>query len=128
MMQLLQNLLKLQTLEFGPRGKDVEAQRVELRSQIPQQILSHYERLTARGKKGIALVVNNVCTSCHMGVPIGKISVLMRGEDLQLCDSCGRYLCLPDPAAAAAPEPQAAEKPAKPARKAAKRKSLATVA
>jgi len=27
-----------------------------------------------------------------MRQPLGTITVLMRGEDLQLCDSCGRYL------------------------------------
>jgi hypothetical protein len=33
-----------------------------------------------------------------MHVPIGQITVLMRGEDIQLCETCGRYLYLPDPA------------------------------
>ena len=29
--------------------------------------------------------------------------MLMRGEDVQLCDSCGRYLYLPDPAESRVP-------------------------
>ena len=63
-----------------------------------QPIIGHYDRLRVRGKKGVALVRNQVCTGCHMHVPIGQITVLMRGEDVQLCESCGRYLYLPDAA------------------------------
>jgi hypothetical protein len=57
-----------------------------------------------------------------MKQPIGTINTLMQGQDIQLCDTCGRYLCLPDPeetqpqpVAEAAPKPaKAAKQPAKP--------------
>jgi isochorismate synthase EntC len=29
-----------------------------------------------------------------MRLPVAVINTLMRGEDIQLCDSCGRYLYL----------------------------------
>jgi predicted nucleic acid-binding Zn-ribbon protein len=113
---ILQNLIKLQTLEFDEKtNRTSEAQAAELRATIPQQIIGHYDRLRIRGKKGVALVRNQVCTGCHMHVPIGQITVLMRGEDVQLCESCGRYLYLPEPAEveAASPEPpKAAQKKA----------------
>jgi hypothetical protein len=97
MNSILQNLLKLQALDFGEvTAKNAEAQAAELRGNIPPVIVGHYERLRVRGKKGIALVRNQVCTGCHMHVPIGQITMLMRGEDVQLCESCGRYLYLPD--------------------------------
>ena len=103
MNSILQNLLKLQALDFGETtAKNVEAQTAELRGNIPQPIIGHYERLRVRGKKGIAVVRNQVCTGCHMHVPIGQINMLMRDEDVQLCESCGRYLYLPDPAETAA--------------------------
>ena len=66
-----------------------------MRGKIPPQILAHYDRLVARGKKGVALVRNQVCTGCHMRVPIGVIMTLKHDEDIQLCESCGRYLYLP---------------------------------
>src|ERR1039457_6715676 len=95
MNSILQNLLKLQALDFGETtAKNVEAQTAELRGNIPQPIIGHYERLRVRGKKGIAVVRNQVCTGCHMHVPIGQINMLMRDEDVQLCESCGRYLYL----------------------------------
>jgi predicted nucleic acid-binding Zn-ribbon protein len=134
MNNVLQNLLKLQALEFGEAAtKSVEAQAAELRGNIPLPILGHYDRLRVRGKKGVAVVRNQVCTGCHMHVPIGQITVLMRGEDVQLCESCGRYLYLPNPAEAEflnrveAAKPvakSAAKAPAKPR----KRRALAPVA
>ncbi len=134
----LQNLLKLQTLEFGEvTGKSVESQVAELRGLIPQPIIAHYDRLRVRGKKGLAAVRNQVCTGCHMHVPIGQITVLMRSEDIQLCESCGRYLYLPDPVDAAPVEEPAAAKPAakaaaktapKPVGRPRKRKALAPAA
>jgi predicted nucleic acid-binding Zn-ribbon protein len=137
MNSILQNLLKLQALEFGETAdKSVEAQTAELRGSIPQPIIGHYERLRVRGKKGVAMVRNQVCTGCHMHVPIGQITVLMRGEDVQLCESCGRYLYLPDPAEtealAVAEAAKSAAKTAKPVKKAQakprKRRALAPAA
>lgn len=128
MIPAIQSLLKLQALELGEEtGKGVEAEIAELRGQVPPPILGHYDRLRVRGKKGVAVVRNQVCTGCHMQQPIGKITILMRDEDIQLCDTCGRYLYLPDRAESEFVEPIAAAKPVepaveKPARKPRKRK------
>ncbi len=96
MNEVLENLLELQTLEFGTKETAETAARVaELRGKVPSQILGHYERLRVRGKKGLALVQNQVCTGCHMRVPLGAIMTLKHADDIQLCDYCGRYLYLP---------------------------------
>ena len=134
MNSVLQDLMKLQALDFGPPlDKKSEAQAADFRGKIPQPIIGHYERLRARGKKGVAVVRNQVCTGCHMHVPIGQITVLMRGEDIQLCETCGRYLYLPDAAeteflarleAAKPVAKPAAKTPAKPR----KRRAVAAVA
>jgi len=93
----MQNLLKLQALEFDAKqGEDAETTVAELRGKIPPQILGHYDRLRVRGKKGLVPVVNQVCTGCHMRVPLAVIMTLKHQQDLQLCDNCGRYLYLPD--------------------------------
>lgn len=106
----IQTLLKLQSIEFGD-VKGSEKQIAELRAAIPEPILGHYDRLRARDKKGVAMVRNQVCAGCHMRLPIGVITVLMQDRDIQLCDSCGRYLYLELVAAPA--EPVAAVKPVK---------------
>jgi predicted nucleic acid-binding Zn-ribbon protein len=122
---ILEKMLKLQAFEFGEIAGNHDAEAAELRSQIPQPFLGHYDRLRARDKKGVSLVRNQVCTGCHMRLPIGTITLLMRGGDIQLCDSCGRYLLLAEEVEGPAPA-AAAEKPAeKPARKPRKRKPVA---
>jgi len=111
MNELLQNLIKLQSLEFREiKEKNADTTIAELRGKIPPQILGHYDRLLAKGKKGVAAVRNQVCTGCHMRVPIGVVTTLMHDTDIQLCESCGRYLYLadstqPTPAGTAKPKP-----------------------
>ncbi len=118
MNELLQNLLKLQSLEFGETAeKNAAAVIADLRAKIPLQILGHYDRLRARDKKGLAAVRNQVCTACHMQVPLGVVATIMHGTDIQLCGNCGRYLYLPEPepaptkAAATPAVPQSRTKP-----------------
>ena len=114
MNSVLHDLLRLQSLEFDETSeKNADAVVADLRGRIPQPILGHYDRLRVRGKKGVAVVRNQVCAGCHMHVPIGQITVLMRAEDIQLCETCGRYLYLPNPAEAEVPAPAEAAKPAK---------------
>ena len=110
MKELLQNLVRLQTIELDG-VRETEANIAELRAKIPAPILGHYDRLIARGKKGIVAVQNQVCRGCNMRLPIGVIMTLMSSNDIQLCDSCGRYLYLPEPVAeAAAPDAEPKKK------------------
>ncbi len=118
MKALLQNLVTIQSLEFGVvKDKNAEASLAELRAKIPSQILGHYDRLVARGKKGVAALHGQVCSGCHMQVPLGVVMTLRRGDDIQLCESCGRYLYLPPAEPVVAPEPVVSPKPARKPRK-----------
>ena len=97
MKNIIENLLALQTFELsGTTGGKTEKQRAELRAKIPAPILGHYDRLRARGKKGVTVIRNQVCSGCHVGVPRNTVLTLMQGADIQLCESCGCYLCLPE--------------------------------
>ena len=114
MNELLQSLVKLQAIEFEETTeKSAGATIAELRGKIPPQILGHYDRLVARGKKGVTAVRGENCSSCHIRVPIGAIMTLKRGEDIQLCENCGRYLFLPETPEAAPAPPAAPVKRAK---------------
>lgn len=115
----IQNLLKLQSIEFG-EDKGTPKQITDLRATIPEPILGHYDRLRARDKKGVAVVRNQVCSGCHMRLPIGVITTLMQDRDIQLCDSCGRYLYLE--------QIEAPVEPVVPAKPAKKRRSKAVPA
>jgi len=127
MNEIIRNLVKLQALEFGEiSSKSLASQLAELRTLIPQAILGHYDRLAVRGKKALAVVRNQVCSGCHMRLPIGTINTMLQGHDLQLCDTCGRYLYLPEPAEGQTSEIVVAAA-AKPASKPRKGKALANV-
>jgi predicted nucleic acid-binding Zn-ribbon protein len=92
MNELMQNLFELQSLEFEtPLQPDSERRITGLRAKIPNPVLSHYDRLADKGKKGVAILRNQVCTGCHMNVPVGVALDLKRGEDVCLCANCGRY-------------------------------------
>lgn len=96
MNEIMQNLFELQSLEFDATIQPGTEERIaELRARIPQPILSHYDRLGDRGKKGVALLRHQTCTGCHMRVPLGVVLELKRGEDVRLCDNCQRYLFIP---------------------------------
>lgn len=116
MKTLIEILLKLQTLEFDETaGAGREKRIAELRTKIPAQVLGHYDRLVARGKKGVAAVRNQVCTGCHMHVPRAVILTLMHDDDIQLCECCGRYLYLAEPMEAQK-TPGHEKKPGRPAK------------
>ena len=66
-----------------------------IRKTIPGIVLTHYDRLLAHGKKGVAIVRNGVCTECHLRVAIGALADLAHESDIQVCGNCGRYLFLP---------------------------------
>src|SRR4051794_29978791 len=116
MNDILTALVALQDLEFGTKklAPAKQAAADELRKKIPAPILGHYERLMERGKKGVAIVKNGVCTGCYMRLATGAMGMLLRRGDVQLCDTCGRYLYLPE-------EPTVAPEPV-PVKPAAKRK------
>jgi predicted nucleic acid-binding Zn-ribbon protein len=106
MNELLQNLIKLQAIEFEETTEKHAGTTIAgLRGKIPPQILGHYDRLVAQGKKGVTAIRGEVCASCHIRVPIGAIMTLKHGEDIQLCENCGRYLFLPDTAETETPPP-----------------------
>lgn len=104
MKNLIENLLKLQTIEFGgAAGAETKKTRADLRARIPVPILVHYDRLMARGKKGVAVIKGQTCGECHVQVPRNTVLILMNGTDIQLCGNCGRYLCLPEHVTPATP-------------------------
>ena len=117
-MKLLQRLLELQDLELGPKAETPEARRSSdaLRQEIPAPILGHYDRLMARGKKGVALVRHGVCSGCQMKIASGPYAALLRNDDIAMCDNCARYLLLAtEDSIAPAPPPSAPAPAPKPA-------------
>lgn len=114
-MKIIERLFELQELEMGSHAANPESRRLieTIRKEIPGPVLGHYDRLIARGKKGVALVQRGVCSGCRMKLASGVCGALLRDEDIAMCDSCARYLLLvPDLVGA----DEVAPAPAKPKR------------
>lgn len=90
-----------------------------LRAKVPPTVLGHHDRMRVRGKRSLAEVRNGVCAGCHTSVAVGTVNILRRGEDIQLCGNCGRYLFISPETAAQESAAAAAEqeKPKKPRKK-----------
>jgi predicted nucleic acid-binding Zn-ribbon protein len=115
MIKIMQHLLALQALELGTKPLTLaqEAQIVKLREQVPLAILTHFTRLIARGKKGVAITRAGVCSECHLRVTPGTLASLAYTTEIHYCDNCGRYLYLPENGPlgpAASPPPKALRK------------------
>lgn len=110
-MKQIELLKELQDIEFLARKTAEEkARAAELRQTIPAPLLGHYDRLAARGKKGVAVVLRTptggVCGGCRMRLPTGVYAKLLRDDDIAMCDNCARYLLLAPEEAAPAPAPE----------------------
>jgi predicted nucleic acid-binding Zn-ribbon protein len=95
MKNVIEPLFELQALEQQSSDPEQDAVIQRLRKKVPPQILAHYDRLRARGKRGVAVVRNGVCAECHMRLSSGTYATLRRFEDILICDSCGRSVHLP---------------------------------
>jgi hypothetical protein len=98
MRKIMEQLLAMQNLQFDPRSRSFEskAQVEKLRENVPAPILVRYDRLVLRGKKGVAIARNGVCSECHLRITGGRLITLVYSDEVQVCDNCGRYLYLPE--------------------------------
>jgi len=92
MNKIVENLLLLNNLELG--GQKDSAECKALRLKVPAPELKQYDRLRTRGKKGVALVQNGVCTACHIRMPMAKINSLIQCTGSLTCDNCGCFIFL----------------------------------
>ena len=93
MKDIIANLVTLQEIQFS--GKKLPQPEIDaLRKSVPDPVLGHYDRLVARGKKGVAPVQNGICKGCQIQIPIGLVNSLIVGASISTCGNCGRYLCL----------------------------------
>jgi predicted nucleic acid-binding Zn-ribbon protein len=113
MNETMRNLFELQTLEFDETIQSkTETRIVSLRAKIPKSVLAHYDRLGDSGKKGVALLLHQVCTGCHLSVPLHVVMELKHGEAVRLCENCRRYLYLQEEPADVVPAlPKTTAKP-----------------
>jgi predicted nucleic acid-binding Zn-ribbon protein len=87
----------------------IEAEQEELKKSVPANFLEPFLKV-ARGRKGLALVAvrDELCGGCHVRVMPKLIQEVRRSIGLIACDSCKRYLYVPDDFPAPPPDTPAA--------------------
>lgn len=56
--------------------------------------LEKYKAIKQHVTPPMAMLVNNQCSGCFMGLPLGTLRDLKAGERVVTCDNCGRILCV----------------------------------
>ena len=56
--------------------------------------LERYKGIKQHVTPPMAMLVNNQCSGCFMGLPLGTLRDLKAGERTVTCDNCGRILCV----------------------------------
>ena len=75
------------------RAERLQGERAELVAQVPGEYLTPYERLRKRGGgRAMAACRNFVCDACRMSLTANTVNLLMAGDKLIFCHSCGRIL------------------------------------
>ncbi len=69
---------------------------IENRRQIPPFALSHFDRLEASGKSGLAEVSNKKCSACGANVADDEIDYLLKNKNIGVCDNCFAFIYMPD--------------------------------
>jgi predicted nucleic acid-binding Zn-ribbon protein len=80
------------------KQRNLATERQGLVQGINKRLLGTYERMRESRLKSSAVVpvVNGVCQGCYMVVTKSVVMELRRGEELILCEHCGRILFLMD--------------------------------
>jgi len=79
------------------RIAQLEAERDEARSQVNPVVLAAYERLLTRTRsRPLAPVKQRICQGCFTRITKQTENLLMRGQEVAYCHSCGRMLMLGD--------------------------------
>lgn len=93
MKQTLELLRQLQELDHPSKTKSAPDLVAALRKRLPAPVLAHYDRCRARGRNPLAAMSDDgVCRGCNMRGSRGLVAALQRGDEIQVCENCGRYL------------------------------------
>jgi hypothetical protein len=74
-----------------------EQKKIELQKDIPEEMLTQYEKIKKRNKGvGVTSVWKSVCSGCHMNIPPQMYNELQRSEELFSCPNCNRIIYFQD--------------------------------
>lgn len=79
--------------EFEAKFAQLQAARREAIKGCDEELLQKYDQLRKKlGGIGLAPVEHNECGVCHAKVATRILEAVAKGESLERCENCGRYL------------------------------------
>jgi predicted nucleic acid-binding Zn-ribbon protein len=73
-------------------GTLLQSQMDAVRSRLPDSILEHHDRLSAKGKLTAAEVSGEVCGGCGTKLPQEMVNALAQPGRFDVCPGCGVFL------------------------------------
>lgn len=80
--------IKITEQQMAEKG----AQRKQLRSSVPENLLSHYDRVSKHRGTGLAIARNARCLSCNTMMRPQTYQDVRNDNELVTCESCSRIL------------------------------------
>ena|SRR5690606_16356270 len=71
---------------------ELAARIEELKQDLPPQMRSRLDRFAKTGGRAVVPVINGICYGCFTAVPTASMSELGKNDNVNYCESCGRFL------------------------------------
>jgi predicted nucleic acid-binding Zn-ribbon protein len=75
---------------------ELNARRVEVGPKLDAKILAVYEKILRRRRPALALVSDEMCQGCRVGIPAQNYIEILKGERIITCGNCHRILIHPE--------------------------------
>ena len=93
--------LAREAAELDQRIHSLSADRDAVKPRVPAPLLSRYDRLaSARDGVAVAEVKKGACGACFKGLTPHALQEARKGDQIQICESCGRIMILAETGAA----------------------------
>jgi len=74
-----------------------EKEKTEFLSQVPANILKRYDQIRSKRGAALAPVGGGRCLACNMGLPPQLYNTVIRGDTIENCPSCNRFIYYREP-------------------------------
>ena len=90
-------LMRLQEIEIQKKSGKVSHRSLErkanlIRSEIDEAILNRFDRMIKRTGTAIVEVKGGACQNCFMHLSTGFRALVKQGNDIYLCETCGKFI------------------------------------
>lgn len=101
MQRWINHLIQLQDLIFAleqqqasnqSRLESLETSIQTLQAELPDEIRTHFVKMSKKGHLAIVPIANGVCSACGMAIPVSQVHAVHAADRIYHCPSCARFL------------------------------------